>query len=59
MAMNNRQANVTGVTQRTTNDPFAYAKGGAGQRAGNPMVLGNKKGQNVFNTPFGAPGAKQ
>ena len=58
MAMN-RQANVTGVTHKAANDPFAFSKGGTAQRAGNPMVLGNKKpvAQNVFNTPFGGQGA--
>lgn len=40
MAMK-RQSNVT--SQQVTTDPFTYAKGGAGQKTGNPMVLGNKK----------------
>lgn len=57
MAMN-RQANVAGINQKATNDPFAYAKGGPGQRTSTPMVLGNKKPatQHVFTTPFGGGG---
>lgn len=56
----NRPTNGGGVAQRVTSDPFGYAKAGAGQKAGNPMVLGAKKpaNQNVFNTPFGATGAQ-